>query len=78
MTLCTVTLQVPLPKEFSRQKYYAGLPSPPPGDLPNLGIETGAPALQADALLPEPPGNPLVEFKVRTNWKKQQQTIPKS
>ena len=24
---------------FSRQKYWSGLPFPPPGDLPNPGIE---------------------------------------
>ena len=24
---------------FSRQEYWSGLPCPPPGDLPNLGIE---------------------------------------
>ena len=29
-----------------------------PGDLPNLGIEPGSPALQADSLLSEPPGKP--------------------
>ena len=28
-----------------------------PGDLPNPGIEPGSPALQADALSSEPPGN---------------------
>ena len=29
---------------------------PSPGDLPDPGIEPGSPALQADALLSEPPG----------------------
>jgi hypothetical protein len=24
---------------FSREEYWSGLPFPPPGDLPNLGIE---------------------------------------
>ena len=33
-----------------RQEYWSGLPCPPPGDLPNLGIESGSPALQADSL----------------------------
>ena len=32
-----------------------------PGDLPDAGIEPGSPALQADALLSELPGNPLVD-----------------
>ena len=30
---------------------------PSPGDLPDPGIEPGSPALQADALPSEPPGN---------------------
>ena len=41
---------------FSRQEYLSGLPFPSPGDLPNLGIERGSPALQAVALPSEPPG----------------------
>ena len=32
--------QVPLSMEFPRQEYWSGLPCPPPGDLPNLGIKT--------------------------------------
>ena len=35
---------------FSRQEYWSGLPFPSPGDLPDPGIEPGAPALEADAL----------------------------
>ena len=35
----TVACQVPLSKGFSRQEYWRGLPFPPPGDLPNSGIE---------------------------------------
>ena len=46
------------PWGFSRQKYWSGLPSPPPGDLPNLEIEPRSPALQADSLLSESPGKP--------------------
>ena len=41
---------------FSRQEYWSGLPFPPPGDLPDSGIEPGLPELQADPLLTEPPG----------------------
>ena len=40
---------------FSRQEYWSGLPFPPPGDLPNPGIQPGSPAFQADALTSEPP-----------------------
>ena len=44
---------------FTRQEYWSGLPCPSPGDLPDLGIEPGYPALQADSLLSEPPGKPF-------------------
>ena len=36
------------------------MPCPSPGDLPNPEIEPGSPALQADSLLTEPPGKPIV------------------
>ena len=35
----TVARQAPLSMEFSRQKYWNGLPWPPPGDLPDPGIK---------------------------------------
>ena len=44
--------------KFSRQKYWRGLPFPSPGDLPDMGIKPGSPALQEDSLLSEPPGKP--------------------
>ena len=46
---------------FSRQEYWSGLPFPPPGDLPNPGMEPvspAAPALQADSLLLSRQGSP--------------------
>ena len=58
MTPWTVDSQAPLYMEFSRQEYWSGLPFSSPRDLPNLGIEPGSPALQADALPSEPPGSP--------------------
>ena len=42
--------------EISRQEYYSGQPFPSPGNLPNQGIESGSPALQADSLPAKPPG----------------------
>ena len=48
--------QATLSTIFSRQEYWSGLLCPPPGDLPNLGMEPKSPALQADSLSPEPPG----------------------
>ena len=38
-TLWTIALQAPLSMGFSRQEYWSGLPYPPPGDLPDPGIE---------------------------------------
>ena len=35
----TAACQGPLSLEFSRQEYWSGLPFPPPGDLPDPGIE---------------------------------------
>ena len=54
----TTALQAPPSMGFSRQEYWSGLPFPSPGNLPDPGIESGSPALQADALPFEPPGKP--------------------
>ena len=53
--LWNAALQAPPSMGRPRQKYWSGLPSPPPGDLPDPGIEHGPPALQADSSLSEPP-----------------------
>ena len=55
VTLWTVARQVPPSIGFSRQAYWSGLPFPPPGDLPDQGIEPRSPALQADTLPSKPP-----------------------
>ena len=39
VTLWTVAHQAPLSRGLSRQEYWSGLPCPPPGDLPDSGIE---------------------------------------
>ena len=39
VTLWTAAHQAPLSMGFSRQVYWSGVPCPPPGDLPSLGIE---------------------------------------
>ena len=48
VTPWTEAIQVLLFKEFSRQKYWSGLPFPSPGDLPNTGIEPASPALPGE------------------------------
>ena len=62
VTSRTVARQTPLSMGFSRQEYWSGLPCPPPGDLPNPGIELRSPTLQVDSLpceLPSKPSFPL-------------------
>ena len=48
--LWTVALWASLSMGFSRQEYWSGLPCPPPGNLPDPGIEPTSPALQVDFL----------------------------
>ena len=55
----TVAYHAPMSMEFSRQEYWSGLPFPSPGEFPNPGIEPRSSALQADSLLPEPPGKSI-------------------
>ena len=46
---------------FPRQEYWSGLPFPPPGDLPDPGIEhvsSSSPTLQADSLMLSHQGSP--------------------
>ena len=60
VTLWTVAHQATMSMGFLRQEYSSGLPFPPPGDLPDTGIEPtspvspASPALQADCLPAEP------------------------
>ena len=54
----------PPSKGFSRQEYWSGLPFPSPGDLPDPGIESQSPALQADAFSFEPPGKLLSHVRI--------------
>ena len=44
--------------EFSKPEYESGQLFLSPGDLPNSGIESRSPSLQADSLPAEPPGKP--------------------
>ena len=54
--------QAPPPMGLPRQDYWSGLPFPPPGDLPDPGIEPTSPAssaLQADFLPLSHWGSPI-------------------
>ena len=62
----TVARKTPLSMGIFRQEYWSGFPCPPPGNLPNPGIEPTAlvsPALKADSLPSEPPGKPINTHK---------------
>ena len=59
VTLWTVAMGLSM--GFSRQEYWSGLPCPPPGDLPDPGIEPGSLYLlhwEAGSLPLVPPGKP--------------------
>ena len=60
MTPWTVARQAPLPRAFSRQECWSGLPFPFPGDLPDPEVEPGSPVLQADSLPTELQGEPHI------------------
>ena len=45
--------------ELSRQEYWSGLPCPPPGDLPDPGMEPRSPALAGRFFTLAPPGKPM-------------------
>ena len=61
VTLWTVAHQAPLSMGFPRQEYWSGWPFPPPGDLPNPGVEPTSPVspvLAGRFFTTEPPGKP--------------------
>ena len=69
-TLWTVARQAPLSMGFSRQEYWSGLPCPPPGDLPDPGIEPEfpvAPTLQVDSVPLNHWGSPSL-FSASFKW----------
>ena len=66
VTPWTAACQVPLSMGFSRQEHWSGLPWPPPGDLPDPGIEPTSLAYLALAggfLTTEPPGKPVAYIR---------------
>ena len=70
VTLWTVAHQTSLPMRFCRQEYCSGLPCPPPGDLPNPGIELVSltpPALASGFFISVTPGKPSLQ-NLPANW----------
>ena len=61
VTLWTVACQAPLSMGFYRPEYWSGLQCPPPGDLPDPGIEPVSlmsPALAGEWSSTLPSGKP--------------------
>ena len=58
-----VGLQAPLSMGFSRQEYCSGLPFPPPGDLPDPGIEPASPTLAGRFFTTVPPRKAITMTK---------------
>ena len=55
VTPWTIAHQTPLSMVFSRQEYWSRLPFPPPGDLPDPGINPASPALAGGFFTTVPP-----------------------
>ena len=66
--LWTAAHQTPLSMEFPRQEYWSGFPCPPPGDLPDTGMEPASPwspALAGDSLPLDHWGSPSLLYLPR-------------
>ena len=69
----TVAHQAPLSRGFSRQEYWSALPCPPPGNLPDPGIEPTSllfPALAGGCHL----GSPFKIQSLSQRWPKERKT----
>ena len=71
MTPWTIAHQAPLSRGFCRQVYWSRLPFPPPGDLPDPGIEPTAPVLQMDSLPLSHWGSPWGRIKIHKSQNKE-------
>jgi len=60
----TVACQAPLSMGILQARILEWLPYPPPGYLPDPGIEPGSPALQVHSLPSEPPGKPKSSLSI--------------
>ena len=75
--------QAPLAMGFSRQEYWSGLPCPPPGELPDPGMEPSAlqsPVLAGGFPTPRTPwealGTPALEW-IHLSWDRARAANPR-
>ena len=59
VTAWVAARQAPPSLGSHRQEYWRGVPFPPPGDLPDPGVESVSSALAGGFFTAEPPGRPL-------------------
>ena len=64
----TIAHQVPPSMGFSRQEYWSGLPCPPPGNLPDPGIEPRSPPSAGRFFTAGPWGKPKIVLKKCSNY----------
>ena len=77
VTPWTITCQVFLSMEFSRQEYWSELPFASPGDLPDPRLKPRSPEFQADSLLAVLPRSSFV-YTMQSSWKSLIQSLWKS
>ena len=65
VTPWSIARQTPLSLGFSRQGDWSGWPCPPPGNLPDPGMEPTSPALAGGFFPAEPPGKRTMEYTQR-------------
>ena len=63
----TAACRTPLSMEFSRQKYWSGLPFPAPGYLSHSQINPSSLALAGEFFTTEPPGKPMSVLSIKLN-----------
>ena len=64
MTPWTASRQAPLSMGSSRQESWSGSPDPPPGDLPDPGMEATSPALEGGFSTPGARGIPSPAVRI--------------
>ena len=75
MTPWTIARQAPLSMEFSRQKYWSGLPFPSLRDLPNPGIEPTSPVSAGGFFTPKTLEKPTFQITSSQNGTWRQCTL---
>ena len=74
-TPSTVARQAPLSMDSPGKEYWSGLPFPPPGDLPDPGIQPAFCALADRFFTTEPPGKSEYCYSEQKNKRYRERSI---